>query len=227
MESSAGVKKKKGCLIPILIVLVVAVGLVASAMYALSNADGLGATSRGKIAKEMGITLEQADEVLAVFEACGITDYKEGVHDDLLDDLDYEGQTGYRVAAAGQKNIIVYLNTEGKIDLISWNEITFYQNGVSLGRISDYVLSQKEIDQLMYNCENAVKEILKSPSTSKFPLLTEWKFAKTPDSVVISSYVDAQNSFGAVVRSFFTVKLLPDQTTVVSFVFDGEELIAQ
>lgn len=141
MDGNTGVRKKKGGRIPVLILLVIVVGLAVSAIYAFSNADKLGATPRGAVSKDMGITLEQADDVLAVFEQCGIADYKTAVHDDMLDDWDYEGQTGYRVEANGQKNIIVYLDSDGRVDLINWIDITFYQDGTALGKITDYIVS--------------------------------------------------------------------------------------
>ncbi|MDD3079109.1 MAG: hypothetical protein PHH37_08395 [Paludibacter sp.] len=57
------------------------------------------------------------------------------------------------------------------------------------------------------NAKTAVKSILKSPSTAEFDnsLIRIWLM---PDSsVVVKGAVDAQNSFGAMIRSNFYVRM--------------------
>lgn len=51
-----------------------------------------------------------------------------------------------------------------------------------------------------------VKNNLKAPSTAEFPWATEFKMQRNGDIVAVSSYVDAQNSFGAIIRSEWTVE---------------------
>lgn len=54
--------------------------------------------------------------------------------------------------------------------------------------------------------KNEVKNILKSPSSAKFPWsFDEYTFSKNGDTVTIKGYVDAENSFGAMLRQNFTV----------------------
>lgn len=55
--------------------------------------------------------------------------------------------------------------------------------------------------------KNFVTASLKAPASADFPLL-DFKSSYIGDSTfLISSYVDAQNSFGAKIRTYFRVKL--------------------
>lgn len=55
--------------------------------------------------------------------------------------------------------------------------------------------------------ERIVKEALKAPSTAEFPSISEWEFrGNLEDKVYAISYVDAQNSFGAMIREKFMIE---------------------
>lgn len=71
--------------------------------------------------------------------------------------------------------------------------------------------------------KDAVKSILKSPKSADFPFL-DWSFAKNPWYVAVQSYVDAQNSFGANIRSNFTFIYSSDTGNLVYAIFDGKEV---
>jgi len=52
--------------------------------------------------------------------------------------------------------------------------------------------------------ENRVKAVLKAPSTARFPSVRKWEMKKLHGQTYrIGSYVDAQNSFGAMIRTRF------------------------
>lgn len=53
-----------------------------------------------------------------------------------------------------------------------------------------------------------IESVLKAPSTADFPSIfsDDIKMAKNKDIVAVQSYVDSQNSFGAMVRSEWTVQ---------------------
>ncbi|MBE6912864.1 MAG: hypothetical protein E7473_10100 [Ruminococcaceae bacterium] len=61
--------------------------------------------------------------------------------------------------------------------------------------------------------EKEVKSKLKSPSTAEFSAYNETKITNDGDVWVVEGWVDAQNSFGATLRSEYTVRI----------VFDGDE----
>jgi hypothetical protein len=58
-------------------------------------------------------------------------------------------------------------------------------------------------------CQQAVRGRLKAPSTASFPWALP-KFSFTPDGGDrFISYVDAQNGFGAQIRTYYTARFLP------------------
>lgn len=66
--------------------------------------------------------------------------------------------------------------------------------------LEEYV-SKNEFS-LISECKKAIKEQLKAPSTADFPSF-DYNFWTVKDGIVIKSYVDAQNSYGAQIRTHF------------------------
>lgn len=56
-------------------------------------------------------------------------------------------------------------------------------------------------------CQRFVEARLKSPKTADFPFLDRPSVARDGSSFVVRSYVDAQNAFGATLRSNFVCKV--------------------
>ena len=73
--------------------------------------------------------------------------------------------------------------------------------------------------RLVVAAEETIKEYLKSPSTAEFPkLLDDYEIVEIPElenSYYVYGYVDAENSFGTMVRSDFCVK--------INYLFDQEK----
>lgn len=78
----------------------------------------------------------------------------------------------------------------------------------SLDEIPQVPWEQQDSKATAYRmCADWVKERLKSPSTAKFPGVFDGRLddiVRTNQRYFIKSYVDAQNSFGAVVRTNWT-----------------------
>jgi len=214
-------KKRLGCLIPIIII--VALGF--SLIYALKNADRLGATQEGIIMNATNISKEQATDVVNVLKECGVGKIDKAEHDETLDNINIEGEKGYKVKAENIDNVILYITKDNKINMVKWADNSLYENGKVISKITDFIFSNSEISNLQVKCKNTVKSVLKSPSTAKFPNISEWKFGKDKEEIIVQSYVDAQNSFGAELRSEFQIILSSDGNSVKSFRLDGEEHI--
>lgn len=58
-------------------------------------------------------------------------------------------------------------------------------------------------DQACYALQEKVTSNLISPATAQFPIRTKWKKAKQNDVITIESYVDSENSLGALIRTRF------------------------
>lgn len=60
--------------------------------------------------------------------------------------------------------------------------------------------------------QDCVKELLKSPASAEFPILTDEAIKQLNDSTfIIENYVDSDNSFGAKLRSRYTCKVIFDK----------------
>lgn len=70
--------------------------------------------------------------------------------------------------------------------------------------------------------QETVKSLLKSPKSADFPNINDWNIAKNNFYVAAQSYVDAENSFGAEIRSDFTFIYYAGTDSIVYAVFDGE-----
>lgn len=89
----------------------------------------------------------------------------------------------------------------GSYDLYDGESIIITKNGLddrSIDNESEYYVIAQEI----------VSNNLKSPKTAVFPSLwsDEVKMQRNGDMVIVQSYVDAQNSFGAIIRSQWQVE---------------------
>lgn len=85
-------------------------------------------------------------------------------------------------------------------------------------------IADSEESKLQLLCQRTVESILKSPSTAKFPNILKWNFWKQKEGIYVQAYVDAENGFGANVRSEFQF-ILDEDYTIKSLIFDGEEMI--
>ena len=83
--------------------------------------------------------------------------------------------------------------------------------------------SSEEVD-IKTDTEITVKSLMKSPKSADFPWY-DWKYGKNPFYIGVSSYVDAQNSFGAEVRSEFYFVYTTSSHELIYAIFDGEVIV--
>lgn len=225
-SSIAPPKKKKGhgCLITVIVFLVL------SAIFGtrVAKQQNSGDTSKSTISAAFKDSSMSEDEISAATSAlnnCGIESIKSVTHDELLDNAYLDGEKGYRVASGDIDNIILYMNPDNSVHYVKYADNILFENGEIKASIKDFTFTSSEIAQLQTSCQKTVKEILKSPSSAKFPNINEWGFSKQNGEIVIQSYVDSDNSFGANLRSAFQFTIDASDNTVKSFIFDGQELI--
>lgn len=78
--------------------------------------------------------------------------------------------------------------------------------------------------EALVGSQMVVKDNLKSPSSAEFPLITDKLISVTKieeNKYAVISYVDSENSFGAMIRTFYTCKVIldGDKYTVVDLKF--------
>lgn len=116
-----------------------------------------------------------------------------------------------------------YIGT-GNLDLFNASE------GGKLDDVTRYLLSESEKYMFMADAESYVKQGLKSPSTADFPshvFSGDWKVTRKDDVVTVSSYVDAQNGFGAMIRSNFIVQISYSSSDCLYLEIDGQVLYGE
>lgn len=169
------------------------------------------------------VTNEDATIIYDVFKSCGLNSFDKIVADSSLDGLDGDDSKGYRISAFGTNNIIMYL-VNNKVYSIRYADKDYYKDNQVIRNFKDYTMTNEEQDTYMTLSQGAVKSILKSSSTAKFPSLYNWEFGKEDGIVKVHSYVDSQNSYGATVRAEFQATFDRNRN-VTSLILDGMEYI--
>lgn len=203
--------KKKGCIVPILIIFALIGGMVLAISSAADIENGI----------FENVSIEESAKAREILKECGIENIKSVTHDELLD---YDGLIGYRVSTELDKigDVCVYFDNE-KLRQVRFLGQYLYRNQQVEAVAQDFYVTTDEATSYQINCQKAIKELLKSPATAKFPNIAEWGFKKEDGVVTVQSYVDAQNSFGAMTRSYFQFKI--KDNTVTSLIFEGTEYI--
>lgn len=93
-------------------------------------------------------------------------------------------------------------------------------------------LSIDEAIRIKDECEQIVNQILKAPGSAKYPgawydPLNGWGMKKVNNLVTVSSYVDAQNSFSANLRTYFVMqfKMNDDGSGSLSYFKFGNQVV--
>lgn len=99
-------------------------------------------------------------------------------------------------------------DADNTVTYIGSGNIPFLQNG-QIQDVNTRIVTQTQKSILIVQAESDVKENLKAPSTAEFPghvlEADEWVVNKNGDIFSVSSWVDAQNSFGAQIRNTFFI----------------------
>lgn len=215
-------KNKVGFRIGIVILALFVFGLVVGVNEMIKNPDRY--NTKDTVEKVVGCTKEEANIIEEQLKECGAGDYDSLIHDELLDEAHKKGETGYRINIDGFE-VIMYINSKSKLYQLKYGDNYLYKKGKVVAKLEDYTFTVNEMTKWQLLCEDKVKSILKSPSTAKFPNITEWGFGKDKDTITIQGYVDSENGFGAELRSKFQFIVNKSDETIESFIFDGEELI--
>lgn len=179
--------------------------------------------------KEVKYTIDPEDYEVKIIS----TEYK--VEDETIAKIDNnkviglnEGETKIQIiikddhdhiVKSNKAKITVNLNAEQKKEKEEADKIA-KRNKISTDegvRIKDY-------------CKQIIDSILKAPSSAKYPgsflnPFDDWNMVKKNNLVTVSSFVDAQNSFGANVRSHFVIQIKMNDNGIgkATYVeFDGE-----
>ncbi len=103
--------------------------------------------------------------------------------------------------------------------------------GGALDNIGDYILKSGDDIKFITNAKAYVTQILKSPSSAKFPGSVferdQWTVSRYKDIITVRAYVDADNSFGANIRSPFIVQMSYATDDLLFLAFDNEIMFGE
>lgn len=219
--------KAHGCLIPISVFFLLLIGSLIAAVKTEKGGNPKEQNLKNSIiaAKYIDISDNQSRHIDKILRQCGIENIISFEHDPMLDEAHSDGETGYRISTDRATNIILCLKENKKVHNVVYAGHKLYAKKKVIAKIQDYTFSMEEIAKWQDFCQEQVINILKAPRSARFPNYTKWGFKKTKKEIIIQGYVDAQNSFGAELRSKFQFKINTKNESIESFVFDGEELM--
>ena len=173
----------------------------------------------------VGLTKEEASTAFEKMKAVGYSQ---------LTKLEFEQETTplkFYLGDAGftRKTILVFEGSE-LFGINQGGDKQLYDRdaGGVIDNIQNYVLPEVDKGTFIYLAQETVTSALKSPSTAKFPTsifeMNEWKVGRDHDVVTVVSWVDAQNSFGAMIRSTFAVQFSYSTNELLYLLLDGQIL---
>lgn len=135
----------------------------------------------------------------------------------------YQANVGYTKPAT-----ISFVNSE-LFGITMGDNLVLYDAdaGGAIDNVENYKLTDEQKSQYIAFAEMTVKKALKAPSTAKFPgwlNWSDWEVWRNKDAVWLKSWVDAQNSFGAMIRSNFVMQFDYETTELIYFELDGQVL---
>lgn len=218
-------KKRGGCLIPIIVVLVFIVLIGVAISMAISEG---GTAQKSLLAETMDLTERQEQDMLTVFEQCGITEIKAVTLVQSGDDrTSYYVEDDETEHYNGADNaIVVWIDNDSKaVDAIYFHDSDVFADGVVIAQVPQFYVSAALRDQYRVDAQLWVKECLNYPDTAEFGAASKWAFGVQDGYDIIQSSVTAQNAFGVKTTTDFQIKVDRATNTAVSLIMDGKEYI--
>lgn len=224
-KSNKNVKEKPKTKVSTVIGALFIVALICVFANSITNLDMPTFSNTSKtLLESYNIPQANIERIYSILEKCGYKTYfpsftieKSGNNEEIPGSIGFEIKNG--------QNIVGFIDIkDNEIDNIQYSDKILYKNGAVQHTLSEYIISDDEETEFIVKAQEDIKSVLKSPSTAKFPWYPdEWKMSKKDGSIIVQSYVDAQNSFGAITRSNFQITYT--NGIVTSLIFDGEEYI--
>ncbi len=177
------------------------------------------------IVKKCGVSEEEAEQVKKDFESVGINELTGFTE---FEGAGVEGMKSFKYTSKTVSGTLILTNDGANYttNYISSGDITLFDSskGGVLDNISRYYLSDDEKSLYLYQSEELIKQCLRSPSSADFPnwYSGSWQIGRRDDVITIVSYVDAQNAFGAMIRSKFVLQFSHANQLCTYCQLDGE-----
>ena len=153
-------KKRGGCLIPILVILVIIFIVVLIIAVAVSSSGGGQTAKKSLLAETMGLTEQQEQDMLTVFEQCGITEIKavtlmqsgQNRTSYYVDDDETEHYNG------ADNTIVVWVDNDSKaVEGIYFHDNEIFVDGAVVAQVPQFYVSAALRDQYRVDAQLLVK----------------------------------------------------------------------
>lgn len=154
-----------------------------------------------------GATDEQSKQIYSIFQSIAVSQIKSM----LLIDKEHSAYQ-WEATELGKNGIAVIYIPDGVVSKIVFKNNVIYENGNITGKLSDEILSSSECEMAEDYAVKAVTERLKAPKSAEFDK-GHFQYSKHNNIITVTGKVDAQNSFGAMLRNKFVVEINQNQNT--------------
>lgn len=165
--------------------------------------------------EEVGLSESQGTAITETLKKCGIEEFY--TIEKLLNQAN-----SYKISTEDADNVFIYMDGD-KVETIAFPKGTLYNKGKVIAKLSDYIISLDEQVKIKIMSEDLVRNTLKTPSIAKFPSNSEWNIWKEKGVIYVQSYVDSENSFGAMIRNKFQLKIVNGNVT--SYILGNKEML--
>lgn len=150
--------------------------------------------------------IDEANAVKSILESVEVTQPTKIEHDEGLDD-NSNGTKGYRITANKIKgDVILYMNPNHTVQSVRYADNDLYTNNTIVQKMSDITLSSDQELYMKNTAERAISMLLKAPKTAEFSHSKDTYYYIKDGIATIEGHVDAQNSFGALLRSTYSAQ---------------------
>lgn len=121
----------------------------------------------------------------------------------------------------------MYINEDKTVSSVDISNIKVYDQGKEPLNVSDYIMDIEMTNKLAVWAEDTVKNALKYPSSTKFPLYDGWSYGRNKNIYAVSGYVKAKNAFNVEDKLNFYIeyKVEGNNKNIKYFVLDGQKMI--
>lgn len=212
------IKSKPVVIIICLVIIIWGIWSCSKERYSESDNSMTKSKTQKEILMDAGMTEKQAAEIMNV---CSTAKAPKIVSVKYFSDTESGGVVYEMDIDDLSSNWMACFDKKGHIDEINvkFSSAQIYADG----KVQVLFLSAEEKNKWRVTSQLIVNDQLKAPKTAEYPSASEWSIFSDLEIVRVASYVDAQNSFGAMIRSEFMITF-DHNGKILSFIFDGKEL---
>ena len=169
----------------------------------ISTASENSVSFQDDISSETGLDTDKSMHIKSLLDEAELSEYQSISKFSSDEEYDY-----YYIETSAETFVLV-LDKAGEINELNIKLSSappLISGGFVEHKYPEYTISRDMKNALRVECQlQLANSVLKSPSSAEYPAISGWSFTKDFETgyIYVSSYVDADNSFGAKIRGHF------------------------